>query len=426
MKNIDLDKLIHWRREIHKFPESGWTEFVTTGLVITELRKMGIEVKAGPEIINRDFILGRNEEQVKQAIVQAEQRGTSRELLDEMQELTGCLATIDTGKPGPTFAFRFDIDCVNVQESLSADHLPNKEGFASCRAGLMHSCAHDGHTAIGLGVASWLMNNKDKLSGRYKLIFQPAEEGVRGARPIAESGILDDVDYFMALHLGTVIGTGELIVDPSGFLCTKKIDFRFFGEAAHAGLEPQKGRNALVGACYAAVQMMGAPRHGDGMSQVNVGTIHAGEGRNVIPASGVLQVEVRGKTQKISDYLADYVIRCAEGAALTHQLRLETEIAGEAVDLINDQQIVTALQNVIARHPTLKSITRDIGGGSDDATVMVRRVQDHGGKACYFLVGADLAEGHHKSGFDFDEKSLETGVLMVTEGIVELLKQHAN
>ena len=70
----------------------------------------------------------------------------------------------------------------------------------------MHACGHDGHSAVGLALAHWIWDNKDNLSGKFKLIFQPAEEGVRGARAMVEAGIVDDVDYFVGGHVGGVIG----------------------------------------------------------------------------------------------------------------------------------------------------------------------------------------------------------------------------
>lgn len=119
----------------------------------------------------------------------------------KMEGYTGCVALFDSGKPGKTIALRFDIDCVNVTETRSPEHIPNKEGFASINDGFMHACGHDSHITIGLGVALWIAQNKDKLTGKVKIVFQPAEEGVRGAAAIAQSGIIDDADYFASSHI---------------------------------------------------------------------------------------------------------------------------------------------------------------------------------------------------------------------------------
>lgn len=420
MKSVDAQKLIEWRRTFHQFPEPGWEEFVTTGTLIPLLRGMGLEVKAGPAIIRRESIPGRSEVRVAEAVETARQHGISPALLDEMDGLTGCMAMLDSGRPGPTFGFRFDIDCVYVQESGEADHLPQQQGFRSRRPGLMHACGHDGHTAIGLGVAAWLAANRNALRGKYKLIFQPAEEGVRGARPVCDSGVLDDVDYFMALHLGCNLKKGEVLLDPQDFLCTTKLDIHFTGEPAHAGSDPEKGHNALAGACLAASQILAAPRHSAGMSRVNIGVLRAGEGRNVIPAGAEMQVEVRGQTAAIVGYLMDYVDRCVQGAALIHRLTARTEKTGEALDFRNDQQMISVMQQVIDRHAALSSVSASVGG-SEDASLMVRQVQKCGGKALYFIVGAGQPAGHHKAKFDIDEEALSTGLTLFTEGVQSIL-----
>ncbi|MCD1126764.1 amidohydrolase [Jinshanibacter sp. LJY008] len=410
MSTIDLNQLVTWRRELHRFPEIGWSEFTTTARLITELRKMGLDVIAGPKVINPEFVRGRKADVVMRGLELARERGVDEALLAEMDELTGCMATFDSGKPGPTVALRFDIDCVNVQECAVGEHVPNKEGFSSKSAGLMHACGHDGHMSIGLGIAKWLVENGSSLSGKVKLLFQPAEEGVRGARPMAESGIVDDADYFLGMHLGFIAKTGEIVVNPNSFLCTTKYDFRFYGAPAHAGAEPHLGRNALAGACHAATQMLGISRHGKGMSRINVGVIRAGEGRNVVPAYGELQVEVRGEDESINTFMAEQVERMAAGAAHSFDLRLESEVMGEAVDLQNDKELVDLLTSVVKQNPALTVVPERIFGGSEDATVLAKRVQRHGGKSLYFIVGADLKAGHHQAEFDFDEKQLETAV----------------
>ena len=179
-------------------PEEGWSEFRTTAFIIETLRSYGYEVLTGKKVINPDNCLGRSQKVVDAGIAYAREHGVSEELLAEMDGLTGCVGVLDTGRPGPTLAVRFDIDCVPVTESTDADHIPVKEGFASTRPGLMHACGHDAHTSTGLALAHWVADHKDELKGRFKILFQPAEEGVRGAAGMAASGIVDDADYFVA------------------------------------------------------------------------------------------------------------------------------------------------------------------------------------------------------------------------------------
>ena len=421
MTKIDLQTLVDWRREIHAFPEIGWAEFVTTAKIIEALEGMGHKVLTGKDVIHPGFIRGRNKVLVEQAKIAAKERGVSDAMLARIGDYTGCAMVMDTGRPGPVLALRADIDCVNVTETQNANHPPAKGGYASTNPGYMHACGHDGHVAIMLGVAQWLADHRDQLKGKVKILFQPAEEGVRGARPMAESGILDDVDYFASGHLGCDVPSGTVVAAPEKFYSTIKMDLRFKGKPAHAGMAPHQGKNALAAACSAATQILGISRHGEGPTLVNVGVLRAGEGRNVIPAFAEMQIEVRGGNEKINTYMADEAIRRAKGAALGFDVELETEIMGEAVDFVADDEMTEHVKAVAQTIPAIKTVQHTIlFNGSEDATLLVKRVQSHGGKAAYVMLGADIAAGHHQAEFDFDEQQLWTGYEFFT-GLVKRL-----
>ncbi len=140
------------------------------------------------------------------------------------------------------------MDALDLSEALDDSHRPFRDGFASCNPGMMHACGHDGHTTIGLGLAQVLKQYEAQLNGTIKLIFQPAEEGTRGARAMVAAGALDGVDYFTAIHIGTGVPEGTVICGSDNFMATTKFDVRFTGVAAHAGGKPEEGRNALLAA----------------------------------------------------------------------------------------------------------------------------------------------------------------------------------
>ena len=417
------DQLISIRRELHQFPEEGWTEFCTTAFIVEHLRKLGYEVLMGEKVVSRKDCLGRDPKLVAQAIETAKARGISEALLAEMQELTGCVAVLDTGRPGPTVALRFDIDCNNVQENPSQDHRASREGWASKRPGLMHACGHDSHISSGLAIARWAMEHKDELNGKLKIVFQPAEEGVRGAAAVAASGVVDDCDYFLSSHIAMVAKSGEIVTSPIGFLCTTKFDVTFKGRPAHAGIEPNAGRNALAAACHAVTQLLGIPRHGSGMTRVNVGRLVAGEGRNVIPVNAKLVMEVRGENSEINDYMVEETQNIIAGVSKSFGVEAHVEKMGEAVDLFNDKEMVDMLDDVCSKTEGVKKVLHDVNfGGSEDATILARRVQAHGGKAAYFVLGSDRAGGHHTADFDIDESSLDIGVAIYSEMLKRLMK----
>ena len=404
-------------------PEEGWSEFRTTAFIIEKLRSYGYEVLTGKKVINPDNCLGRSQKVVDAGIAYARENGVSEELLAEMDGLTGCVGVLDTGRPGPTLAVRFDIDCVPVLESTDPDHIPAKEGFASTRPGLMHACGHDAHTSTGLALAHWVADHKDELKGRVKILFQPAEEGVRGAAGMAASGIVDDVDYFLAAHVAMMCKTGEVSIRPYGFLCTTKLDVTFKGRPAHAGVEPNAGRNALACAANAVVQLLGIARHGSGMTRINVGQMTAGEGRNVIPSKAVMKLEVRGETGEINQYMVDQVTNICKGIAMSFGVTYEMRKMGEAVDLTADQELVDILNAAGRATPGITVVDKALNfGGSEDATILARRVQAHGGKAAFFLWGSDRPSGHHTSTFDIKESDLDPALEVWTHIIPAILK----
>ncbi|MEG9487673.1 M20 family metallo-hydrolase [Mannheimia indoligenes] len=420
--SLSLDKLIELRREFHKFPETGWSEFWTTSKIADYLEAIDFQILLGKEIIHPDFVRGRNKAIVEKGIQRAINYGANPKWLDKMDGYTGCVAVFDSGKPGKTIALRFDIDCVDVSETKSPKHRANQLGFASVNEGEMHACGHDGHITIGLGVAHWLMENKDKITGKVKIVFQPAEEGVRGAAAIAASGVIDDANYFAGSHISFCADSGTVLADPKNFLSTTKIDIRYKGKPAHAGAAPHLGHNALLAAAHAVTQLHGISRHGSGMTRINVGVFKAGSGRNVIPADAEIKLEVRGENKEINQYMVDQVMQIAKGIAISFDVEYETEIMGEAVDMNNDAELVSLIKEIAIAQPQVHSSDKEYSfNASEDATILGRRVQDNGGKAIYFIIGADRTAEHHQAEFDFDEEQLLTGVNIYTSLIQKLL-----
>lgn len=183
------------RRNLHTYPETAWTEFQTTWYIYQQLMTLPFKLRLGKEILNEAFVLNRDEEEVKSSTKRALNNGVPKEFIHILDEFTGVMATFETHKSGPTFVLRFDIDALPIQETEDAQHLPNLLGFRSRHDNCMHACGHDFHTAIGLVLARWISEQRAKLRGKIILLFQPAEEGSRGARAVSASGLLDEADY---------------------------------------------------------------------------------------------------------------------------------------------------------------------------------------------------------------------------------------
>lgn len=286
------------RRDFHRYAETAWLEMRTSAVINQVLTELGYEVVTGKALCLEEARIGvPSPEELKAHAELALSQGAPQEYLTEdMKEgFTGAMGILRCG-PGPVVALRFDIDALGLIEEEKESHRPFREGFSSVNKGKMHACGHDGHGAIGLGVAEVLMKLREELKGTVKLIFQPGEEGAKGARAIVAHGHLDDVDYFVGTHIAPAGEPDDGDVTPGtwGSLATSKYDAHFYGQAAHAGGFPEKGRSAIVAAANAVLNLTALPRHSGGISRVNVGRIEGGTGRNVVPDHAMIQFEVRG------------------------------------------------------------------------------------------------------------------------------------
>jgi len=418
--------LIAMRRDFHRYPEPGWTEFRTASFVVKRLKELQFDVLYGGEVVKEEAMMGvPSKEELDESAKRAISEGADPEIVAAMAGgKTGVVGILETGRPGPTLGFRVDMDANDVDEAKDPDHRPVREGFASTHPGAMHACGHDAHTAIGLGLAEVLAELKDELKGKIKLVFQPAEEGVRGARAMAEAGVVDDVDYMIGVHVGVRCKKlGELICGGTGFLATTKLDVTYEGVPAHAGAEPHLGKNALLAAATAVLNLHAIPRHGEGATRINVGTLRAGTGRNVIPAKADMKIETRGVTTELNEFMKEKALQILKGSAAMHDVRVEIVEAGGALGGEPSEGLVLKVAEVAKTIPDFSEIHEyGPGGGSEDYTYFMSRVQQKGGEGTFIYVGTELAAGHHNSRFDINEKVIPLAVKLLAELTLTLAK----
>lgn len=416
------------RRDFHKYAESGWFEMRTSSIIAKKLADMGYEVLLGQDVCDADARMGMPPaEKIDEHYAWAVENGAEPAFVEATRGgFTGVIGILRCGE-GPTVALRFDIDALGVVESTAAEHRPAAEGFASVNPGMMHACGHDGHATIGLGVAKVLMENRDKLHGTVKLIFQPAEEGVRGAKSVVEKGHLDGVDYVLAGHIfpaGKAAGfqIGVLKDGGEGGLATTKLDVTFTGKSTHAGISPQLGKNAMLAAATAVLNLHAIPRFGNVPTQLNVGVLRAGSGRNVVCEKAELQIEVRGEISEANNYMEAYARRIIKGAAEMHDCGYEITPMGGAAALVCDWPLSERVRDVCAGKLGMRVITLpSIGGGSEDFAYMSERVQQQGGKATYFGILTSCPATNHSDRFDFDEGALVDGVRAFCGAVYDIM-----
>lgn len=426
------------RRDFHRHPEIGWLEMRTSAVIAWKLTELGYEVLTGravcddtarmavpePEILKRHF---------KKVQAEAEGKEYAGFLTDDLAEgFTGVIGILHgkggASDEGPVVALRFDIDALPMTESAEETHRPCREGFASETPGMMHACGHDCHAAIGLGTARILAQLKEEWSGTVKLIFQPAEEGTRGAASIVAAGHLDGVDYFLGTHVAPDDreDDGDFTPGSFGSLATSKYNVYFQGKSAHAGGVPEQGRNAILAAAHAVVGLAGISRHSGGMSRVNVGVMQGGSASNVIADFAMLSMEVRGETTEINDFMAKRAGEVCEGAALMEGCSCRMELRGQAPSQTSSPELVERIAGLAEKHlPYLKVSTNHNprNFGSEDIGFMMDRVQKQGGQAVYMRSVTHMESPQHTVCFDVDESILWKSAAVFASAVCDLLRK---
>lgn len=246
-------QFVEWRRYFHQHPELGFQESNTADYIASLLREWGYETKTG--------LAG-----------------------------TGVTGLLMNGSDY-TIGLRFDMDALPIQEDSEYE-------FKSIFPGVMHACGHDGHMAIGLGTACVLSQLRDGLTGNVKIIFQPAEEGLGGAKALIEAGVLDDpeVDSMLGLHIWPELEVGQIGVRPGVMMsAADRFDVTIYGSGGHGGL-PHQSVDPIVLASEVVIGLQTiVSREVDPVQPVviTVGSITGGSAFNIIPESVTLMGTIR-------------------------------------------------------------------------------------------------------------------------------------
>jgi aminobenzoyl-glutamate utilization protein A len=415
------DRLVDLRRSLHQYPEPSWCEFHTTSRIVDEVEAVGVdELHLGTDALDPAERMGVPDDEVlARWRDRAADRGAREDVLDAAAGgLTGLVAVLDRG-PGPTVGLRVDIDALRQTESTAEAHDPAAAGYRSETEGVMHACGHDAHTTIGLGTLEAVAESA--FSGTFKLFCQPAEEVVGGGRPMAARDHVDDLDHFLALHVGLGHPTGEVVAGADEALSVRQLAVEFAGESAHAGAEPEAGRNVMQAVATATSNLYGIPRHSGGLTRVNVGRADVGSAPNVVASEGRIEMEVRGGDDDLREYVAEHAYRTLDAAAEMHDCTVEWETLATAPREDSDDALRAVVGEVAEGTPGVERVVPAAPlGVSEDATYLMRAAKEAGGDASFVVVGTDHPGGHHTATFDVDERTLDIGVDVLSAAVERL------
>lgn len=405
---MDTVDLVALRRDLHSHAEPGFLEFYTAATVMDQLDTLGVPYTCGSQAMDVNAIEELpTEAEFDQWSRRARAAGVSHERLAFFREKgTAVVAVLKGNDPGPTWGLRVDIDALPITEDVTEVHLPHREGFGS-KTEYMHACGHDGHTAIGIALADRLKDGN--FAGTVNIMFQPAEEGVRGAKPMLAAGVTQDVDRMLAVHLVASQPLGWVAGGADAFKATTKWKAIFTGEPAHAAGAPEKGKHAIAAAAQATLGILGMPRFSTSDTRVNVGTFHASGSASIIPAEATITYEVRADDNSVVSELDQRVEAIVRGAATMYGVEVDTHTYGGTTTSQPDPSAMDLVQTAAESVSSITDFQRQssFGLGSDDAHMLINDVQQRGGIGTYIMVGAQKSEApHHNARFDIDEASL--------------------
>lgn len=341
----------------------------------------------------------------------------------------GLVATVGDVKQGKTFLLRADMDALPIEEQSG---LP----FA-CPTGKMHACGHDMHTAMLLGAARVLKKCEKDLRGCVKLVFQPAEELLSGAKEMLDAGVLKDphVDGAMMLHVltGLPLPAGTVIVS-SGGVSAPAADYftvRVQGRGCH-GSTPEQGVNALTVAARVALALEGLTAREFGLSQpavLTVGRLQAGAAANVIADRATMEGTLRAYDEKTRAKLKTRLSEIASRIADAFRATAETEFTSGCPCLVNDETLSAELKKYLSELLNEGTVyaskefsgENGRGGGSEDFAYISQRTPS---------VMVALAAGEPEKGYGyplhhpktkFDESVLYIGAAVYAYGAIRFL-----
>ena len=358
-----------WRRDIHAHPELGFQETRTADIVAAKLKAWGIEVHRG---------LGK----------------------------TGVVGVLRVGKSPRTIGLRADMDALPIQEA-------NTFGHCSTHKGVMHACGHDGHTTMLLGAAKYLAETRN-FDGTVHFIFQPAEEGLGGAKAMVDDGLFEKFpcETIFGMHNRPSVVVGKFNVKPGPMMAGGAFfDIHVTGKGAH-GARPESGVDSALVAAQIALSLQSIVSRNVrpiDTAVVSVTKIHAGDAYNVIPQTAHLGGTARAFSPEVMAKIEHSMKRIAKGTAEAHGATAEVDFRALFPPTVNNAAEAEFAARICDELVGAHNVNRnpELVMGSEDFAYMLERVP-----GCYINIGNGPGESGcevHNPGYDFNDDALPLG-----------------
>ena len=378
-------QLIELRHDLHRHPELGFQEQRTSALVLERLQEAGLKVRQGVA-------------------------------------KTGIVALVE-GDGDRCLALRGDMDALPIQEEADVP-------YKSERPGLMHACGHDVHTTVVLGAALVLQGLRERLPGKVKFIFQPAEETVGGAQPMIEEGALEDPapEAICAIHTD-----GSYAWDTIGLrygenlAAADVVEIEIVGQGVHAAM-PHEGRDPILASAgvILALQQL-ASRRVDPTDAVvlSICAIEGGSAFNIIPPQVKMKGTVRTLGEPVRKQMETLVREVAEKTAAAYGCAARVNYMRGCPPLVNDLDLTAIMEKALkGALGEERVVFRDKPiMGAEDFAYFAERIP--GTQLMLGIKGsADAPKiSFHDPRFTADDRCIATGVTALCAAAIEYLGQ---
>lgn len=366
-----LQQAIQLRRYFHMHPEPSKNEFQTAAYIKKYLENLGLTVQS-----------------------------------DYGGELPSVVATITGAKRGKTIALRADMDALHITEK-------NELPYKSLVPGVMHACGHDCHCATLMETAAILVKHRAELQGNVKLMFEPAEEDIGGARFMIKNGVLDDVDAVVGLHCENRFPVGTVYTCPGEMeAASDRLIIKIVGKSAH-GAMPHLGIDAMTIACHfiLAVQTMMA-REKDAFQSaiITFGTIQGGTARNIVCDEVLINGIIRSLNGETREFLNQRIKSLLSGITAAFGGKFELERQKSNPSLYSDPQLTEFFNKAVGEVIGSENVGRlPHAFMGCDSFAYYAQVKP----SVFFFLGTgnkDMKESLHSCHFNIDENSMLTGI----------------
>ena len=392
-------KLIEWRRDFHQNPELSNREFKTAAKIAQHLKSIGLQVETNVA-------------------------------------KTGVVAILEGDQPGKVIAIRADIDGLPVTERTDlAFKSIVKTTFLNTETGVMHACGHDTHIAILMATAEVLSKHKDKINGRIKFIFQPAEEGPPpgeegGAKLMIKEGVLENpkVDAIFGLHINSQTPVGTIKYKTGGIMASvERFVITVKGKQTH-GSQPWSGVDPiLISAKIIDGLQTIISREAELTNEaavITVGKITSGTRFNIIPESSEMIGTVRTLDPKMREMIETRMKEMVEGIAKAYGGKASIIFQNNTSITYNDEALTAQiLPSLHAAAGADNVVIMKATTGGEDFSYFQEKIP-----GVYFFLGG-MTPGntesfpHHTPDFVIDESGLLLGVKAFTQIALDYLNQ---